>query len=359
MLELKIDFPDALIDIDRKITLTGAPAQTAVQFSTKTDRAGQIWRSQFTIQTDDQGQVDLSVVAPSEGSYTTVNGMGLIHSQQAENAAADDFFPASVFHALHTEIEAHCAGQQLSAVLTQRLTNDSVQRVEITESGIKGLLFLPTTVTVAPAVIVLKRQTSGQVDEAQAALYAARGYAALALDYTEQPTLQASPESLAYFEQALDWLRATVSPKHHFVAVSGYEQGAELALVLATQLASKVSAVLACEPTAAVQSNYPLAIENSQGPLLLASGKEHSSSGYCKSVAERLQQTGFDYNFQWYDFEGVAAGLRFSHVPTTLGGNTAEQVVALGKANKALWFSMIGFLHQAVAEAAAPKQLHA
>lgn len=359
MLELKIDFPDALIDLDRKITVTGVPAETAVQITTKTERAGHVWRSQVTVQSDSQGLVDLSTMAPSEGSYTTVNAMGLIHGQQAENAATTDVFSTSVYHPLHTEIEVKVADEVSRTVLTQRLTTESVQRVDITENGLKGVLFLPTSLSVAPAVMLLKRQATGPVDEAHAALYAARGYAAFALDYTELPALDAKADQLGYFAQALDWLRETVSPKHHFVAVSGYEEGAELALLLGTELASEVSAVLACEPTAALKSDYPLAIENIQGPLLLASGKPHSSSAYCKSVADRLQKTGFDYNFQWYDFEGVGAGLRFSHVPTTLTTSTTEQVSVLGLANKALWFAIIGLLHQAVAEAAAPKQLHA
>lgn len=359
MLELKVDFLDSLIDIDRKITLVGAPAQTPVVIKTKTERAGHVWRSEITAQSDANGEIDLSTVAPISGSYTEPNAMGIIYAQQAENAATTDLFPISVHHALHTEIEARVGDVTALTVLTQRLTHETVQRVEINESGIKGILFVPATAAQQPAVIVLKRQDAQAPDEAHAALYAARGYAALALDYDATPELTANLAQLSYFEQALDWLRETIRPKHHFVAVSGYEQGAELALILGVHLADKVSAVLACEPTAATQSPYPLAIEEIQGPLLLASGQAHTSSAYHQAIVERLQQAGFDYNFQWYDFEGVGAGLRFPHVPTTLTATDAKQVMALAQANKSLWFSMIGFLHQAVAEAAAPKQLNA
>lgn len=342
MLEINVDFADALIDIDRKITLTGAPAHTEVLIRTKTERAGQIWRSEFSVQSDEKGEAECP--------------MSLIYKQRAENAASTELFPLSVHHALQTVVEAqsgeHKTVELKPTVITQRLTHDSVQRVEIREEGIKGVLFVPAGAAV-PAVLVLKRQAADAIDEAHAALYAARGYAAFALDYAETPAIDATAESLVYFSKVLDWLREKVRPKHHFVAVSGYEEGAELALLLGVYFSAQVSAVIACEPTAAVPSGtHPLAIEEIQAPLLLASGRSHSSSAYQESIGKRLQQYGFDYNFQWYNFEGVAAGLRFPHIPTTNHAADAEQVQALAEANKVLWFSIIGFLHQAVAESA-------
>lgn len=355
MLEIKVDFPDALIDIDRKISIQGAPAQADVLISSKTERAGHVWRSQITVKSDASGAVDLATATPSAGSYEEPSAMGLLYAQQAENASAKELFPNSVHHALHTELEVSCEGQTAQTVLTQRLAQDAVQRVEIRENGLKGILFVPATSAEHPAMIVLKRQASQPLDESHAALYASRGYVTLALDYEHTPAIDSNVGQVAYFEQAFDWLREKVSPKHHFVGLCGYEEGAELAVLLGVLLPNKVSAVLACEPTAAVQNPYPLAVETIQGPLLLASGQDHSSSAYHQAIGERLQQHGFDYNFQWYDFEGVAAGLQFSHVPTTPHANSAAQVLKLAQANKALWFSMIGFLHQAVAEAAPGK----
>lgn len=355
MLEFKIDFPDALIDIDRKITISGAPADSDVIIRSKTERAGQVWRSQITVKSNESGEVDLAVSIPTSGSYTAANPMGLIYAQQAENAATQELFHSSVHHALHTELEAQCNELEAKTVLTQRLAQDAVQRVEINEAGLKGVLFIPASSAAQPAVIVLKRHADQPLDESQAALYASRGYAAFALDYELMPDVSATTEQLAYFSHAFDWLRGKISPKNHFVAVSGYEDGAELALVVGVQFAAKVSAVIACEATAEVLQPYPLAVEALQGPLLLASGQQHSASAYYQSIGERLEQHGFDYNFQWYDFEGVAGGLQFPHVPTTLHANNTAQVLALAQANKALWFSIIGFLHQAVAEAAAGK----
>ena len=84
--------------------------------------------------------------------------MGLWYTQRAENAAAHAVFPHSVHHALHTEIEVQCGDQVASTVVTQRLTHATVQRVEINEEGVKGVLFVPGSDGAKPAVLLLKKQ---------------------------------------------------------------------------------------------------------------------------------------------------------------------------------------------------------
>lgn len=358
MLEFEVDFVDALIDIDRKLTLKGAPAQAELVIRTKTERAGHIWRSQITVRADEAGQVDLNKVAPSAGSYTQVQPMGLFYTQLAENAGATDLFSDSMHHAIHTEIEAQYGEQVATTVVTQRLTHSTVQRVEIIEKDIKGVLFVPSSAGAKPAVLVLKKYAAAPLDESQGALYAARGYTALVLDYAATPDVNADRDALAVFQVALAWLRDNTGPKNNFIAVSGYGEGAELAVLLGVHLNAEVSAVIACEPTAAVPASYPLAVENCQAPILLASGQLHSSNAYQQAIGQRLQQHGFDYNFQWYSYEGVAQGLSFPHVPTLHNSESAEQALVLAQANKDLWFAIIGFLHQAVIEAASPAQLN-
>ncbi len=358
MLEFEVDFADALIDIDRKLTVKGAPAQAELVIHTKTERAGHIWRSQITVQADDEGKVDLSKVSPSAGSYTQAQPMGLFYTQLAENASATDLFSDSVHHAIHTEIEAQCGDQVAKTVLTQRLTHSTVQRVEIREQDLKGVLFVPSSAGDKPAVLVLKKQAVAPLDEAQGALYAARGYTALVLDYSATPDLSADVDELAIFQLALGWLRDNASPKNNFIAVSGYGEGAELAVLLGVQLKAEVSAIIACEPSAAVPASYPLEVENCQAPILLASGQLHRGNDYQQAIGQRLQQHGFDYNFQWYSYEGVEQGLSFPHVPTLHSSASAEQALLLAQANKDLWFAIIGFLHQAVIEAARPSQLN-
>lgn len=358
MLEFEVDFADTLIDIDRKLTLKGAPAQAELIIQTKTERAGQVWRSQITVQADADGCVDLTQAVPLAGSYADKSAMGLWYTQRAENAAAVDLFPASVHHALHTEIEAQYAEQKAQTVVTQRLTHATVQRVEVNEPQFKGVLFVPSSSSAKPALLLLKRYSSAPLDEAQAALFAARGYTALALDYEHTPAITVESAALESFRAALQWLRDQTSPKNNFVGVCGYGEGAELAVLLGVKLNTEVSAVIACEPIAATHDSYPLAVEDCLGPILLASGQQHLGSDYQRAIGQRLQKYGFDYNFQWYNYEGVGAGLSFPHVPTLHHVNSSAEALVLAQANKDLWFAIIGFLHQAVIEAASPHQLN-
>ncbi|NLJ61901.1 MAG: hypothetical protein GX332_01120 [Alcaligenaceae bacterium] len=358
MLQIAIDFPDSLIDIDRKITISGAAAHQLVTVQTMTERGnGQVWRSQLVYKSDAQGKVDLSTAVP-EGMETALP-LQLLYEQRPENAATQDVYPLSVHHALHTQIDVSSEGQQAQTVLTQRLATETVQRVELDQDGVKGVFFVPTFAGDKPAVLVLKSAAEQPVQEELAALYAARGYMALALDYAHTPAAEASKEDLALFECALRWLRESCKPKHQFVAVCGTGQGAQLALLLGVRFSLEVSAVIAWEPATSQFEAQLIAVDQLQGPLLMASGKAHHGSAYFKQVVAQLEQSGFDYRVQWYNFEGVAAGLQPPHIPVRLHCDVASQVVDLATANKTLWFGVIAFLHQAVAEAAIPNQLHA
>lgn len=355
MLKIEIDFVDALIDIDRKITIKGASPNAEVLVRTKTERAGQVWRSEHKYQADKNGQVDLKT-EPATDDEKEISALAIIYTQQAENASASCLLNPMVYHPLHTEIEAESEAQSASHVLTQRLLPETVQRVEVDEPDFKGLLFVPATTNSKAAVLVLKEKTNSALDESHAALYGARGYIALALDYdaSDVQNVLVFQEKIA---QVLEWLRETMRPKNSFVAVSGYREGADLALNLAIALAAQVSALIACEPTQVKPTC--IEVENVQGPVLIASGQLHSGQAYNQELANRLQKTGFDYRFQWYSFQAVNQGLSFPHLPTTLSTHSKAEALVLAEASKELWFGIIGFLHQAVAEAGAPTQLDA
>lgn len=355
MLKIEIDFVDALIDIDRIITVQGAAPYADISLRTKTERAGHIWRSQSTYQADENGLLELKTTSQND-QHSEQQALALIYGQQAENAATTALVNSMVYQPIQTEIEASSGGIKAIQVLTQRLLTDAVQRVEINEDELQGVLFVPTSPLEKGAIIVLKEHTSSALDEAQAALYAARGYICFALNYNELH-LQQDPLLQAKMVRALKWLRETMRPKHDFVAVSGYRDGADLALGLGIKLANSISAVIACEAMALAPTLD--SVELLQGPLLVASCQLHSSHNYNMAVAQRLQNHGFDYRFQWYDFEGLNQGLRYPHLPTTLEADGKAQTLQLANASKMLWFGIISFLHQAVAEAGAPKKFNA
>jgi len=254
-LNITVSPADDLIDVPRRIVVTGAQPGELVQVASRTVRAGAVWRSSARFTADAAGHVDLTLAPAVEGDYQGISAMGLLWSQAPEQPGKRELFHADVQQALTTVLEASSAAGKAEAELTQRLYADGVTRQEVREQGLVGTLFLPAGPGPHPAVMILNG-SGGGINEPRAALYASHGYAAFALAYFKAPGLSdyISNTPLEYFEKGLDWLRATVKPLGDFVAVSGQSRGGELVLLLGATFPQKVSAVLAYVPSALVHS---------------------------------------------------------------------------------------------------------
>jgi len=98
--------------------------------------------------------------------------------------------------------------------------------------------------------------SGGGINEPRAALYASRGYIALALGYfrCEGRPDWINDTPLEYFRDALAWLRRETRPLNDFVAVTGQSRGGELSMLLAATFPEAVSAVMAYVPASCVHS---------------------------------------------------------------------------------------------------------
>ena len=258
---LSVTPEDALIDVPRRIAVTALSLGEEVVLHTRTVRGpGVVWRSAGVFRADGHGEVDLQRDAPIRGSYADVSAMGLIWSQAPEQVGASrDVFADEPAAALSTGITVQRHGSlPLHGRLVQRLAGAGVTRRELREDGLVGTLFLPPDRAdgrAHPAILVLNG-SGGGINEPRAALYASRGYAALALGYFKAPGrpdyISATP--LEYFETALAWLHCTLRPWQGFVAVSGQSRGGELALLLGSTFPQLVSAVIGYVPAALVHS---------------------------------------------------------------------------------------------------------
>lgn len=261
-LSLRVDPVDALIDVPRRITVSGAKPGALVTIGTETSRSGHPWLSRAVFRADAAGAVDLGRDAPLGGDYAGVSAMGLIWSQVSPTGGARDHaqFNASTAEPLVTRLTVSADGAEARADLVQRLLAPGVVREEISEGGIVGVLYRPTGAGPFPAVMFLNGSNGG-VNEPRAALMAAKGYHAMTLAYFGYPGVQRhiSNTRLEYFADALDWLRARVQPKDGFVAVSGQSRGGELALLLGATYPDKVSAVAGWVPSAFVHGGQAAA----------------------------------------------------------------------------------------------------
>ncbi|KRE06746.1 palmitoyl-CoA hydrolase [Bosea sp. Root670] len=246
-----------LIDVSRRIVLTGLPAGAEVTIAAETPRDGHVWRAEAVFVAGADGSIHLGRDAPVRGDYEGVAAMGLVWAQ----TGTGELFPADLSRPLETTLTARIGGETMaSGQFNQVLMAEGVTRHPLAEDGLVGTLFLPADEGPHPAIMILNG-SGGGINEPRAALWASRGVAALALGYFGAPGLPKyiSNTPLEYFARGLDWLRARVRPKNDFVAVAGQSRGGELALLLGATFPDKVSAVLGYVPSAFVHGGQAAA----------------------------------------------------------------------------------------------------
>ncbi|CAH1649513.1 Palmitoyl-CoA hydrolase [Hyphomicrobiales bacterium] len=246
-----------LIDVPRRIVLSGLPAGAEVTIAAETPRDGHVWRAEAVFAAAADGSVDLERDAPLRGDYAGVAAMGMVWAQTGNG----ELFPADLSHPLETRLTAAIGGETVATGrFSQILMADGVTRHPLAEDGLVGTLFLPDGAGPHPAIVILNG-SGGGINEPRAALWASRGVAALALGYFGAPGLPKyiSNTPLEYFARGLDWLRATVRPLNGFVAVAGQSRGGELALLLGATFPERVSAVLGYVPSAFVHGGQAAA----------------------------------------------------------------------------------------------------
>ena len=84
-----LDIPStSLWDEKIKIKLSGlTPGDRAEITALVHDEAGVTWRSRAVFQADESGEVDPAITAPSQGTYSVCDQMGLFWSMKAEGSS--------------------------------------------------------------------------------------------------------------------------------------------------------------------------------------------------------------------------------------------------------------------------------
>lgn len=251
MIALKIAPPDALIDVPRSISASGLAAGKAELTTVFIHPDGSQWQSQAVFNIGVEGRLNLATDAPLVGDWQSPDPMAPIWSLRQVTVSRIELAEERLEprHIQLTLVDA--VGQSASETLTQRYLAPGVQRTRVQDNGLSGTLFTPVGPGPHPLVIVLNG-SGGGTPEQRAALFAAHGYAGLALGYFKAPGrpdyISATP--LEYFEQAMSWARETLQPRDGFIALAGHSRGGELALLLGSLLPEQVSAVIGYVPSA-------------------------------------------------------------------------------------------------------------
>jgi len=127
-----------------------------------------------------------------------------------------------------------------------------VRRLDVSENGLVGAVFLPDGAADVPGVLVLGGSDGGMWEQS-AAFLASEGYAALALAYFGMDGL---PETLAsipleYFETGIVHLQALPEVDSDQIGVLGVSRGGELALLLGATY-PQIKGVIAYVPSGLV-----------------------------------------------------------------------------------------------------------
>ena len=410
--------PDtALVDQVVSISITGlAPKQTATVKATMTDNHGNAWQSWAEFVADQRGKIELTKQAPSQGSYTGVDPMGLFWSMTKSARPDKNQPPVHKFLApVVVKFELEVSGKSVSsASLTRLYVGPGVRASEVRDNGLVAKLYEPAKGGVHPGIIVLGGSEGGIGSaEAAAALLASHGYAALAVAYFGMEGL---PRRLVevpidYLKKAIDWMGAAASVDRRRLAVMGWSKGGELSLLLASNF-SELKAVVAYVPSHVVwqgiggaasswtyrgqqlphvpyksmpstrDATGPLSfmpfylasldnkeavasatipVEKINGPVLLISGKDDQlwpSSAMADNVVSRLKEKRHPFKFTHlaYDLAGHSIGITYSPTTDSTGNqrmNFGGQPAGNARAQADSWPRVLEFLKAALKDAAA------
>jgi dienelactone hydrolase len=376
-------FPaESLADEAVRVRVAGIEPGVAVTVRARLrDDFGTWWESACAFRADDQGVVDLARQAPESGSYEGVEPMGFLWSMApADPGPASPMMVTSVEPKV-VELTAEVDGQPVAtAKLVRQYLAPGVRRIEVRDDGLHGTFLVPAGKEPFPAIILLSG-SGGGLSEAQAALYAAHGYAALALAYFRAGHLpnELIRIPLEYFERAIAWLQARREVDPERLAVGGASRGGELSLLLASRF-PQFKAVVANVPSAIVyggvggdegayhqpawthsgeevpfftsrrnrddgyvpEPGVPFAltplflrgleeeepvraatipVERINGPILLISGKDDAmwpSTRYSEMVMDRLAAHGHPYPDRHLAYDGAGHIIGQPWVPTTV-----------------------------------------
>jgi hypothetical protein len=245
------------------VRVTGLPADTDVTVVARlSGYRGADWRSEATYRSDAGGVVDLAATGDPMALWWDMTPVAGTVGQSDDATAA----------ALPSALDVLVGGATVASVgFARAFAAPGVRRIDLTEDGLAGALFLPPDEGPHPAVVTLAG-SGGGILASEAALLASRGFAALALAYFNFPgrPAQLAGQPLEYFGAALDWLARQPAVRPGALAVKGNSRGGELALLIGAHF-PQVGAVVSVAGSGIVWG--AIESQNADGPAWTLAGQ--------------------------------------------------------------------------------------
>ena len=243
------------------ITLTGLGAGREVRLVATADLAGTAMSSRATFVADDDGRVDLSTTAPTQGSWTTPDAMGPLWSMTGGRSGADAGILTND-HAVRLEVSAD--GKALAGTTVERSGYGAdVEVRDVSDGGMVAAYATPDGLSAdasLPAVLVFSGSEGGLDNARASAVWLAElGYPALGISYFKSP---GQPPALAdvpveTFLTGLAWLHDQPGVDTERVFTFGISRGGEMALWLAANRPDEVYGAFAPTGSGIVYCGYP------------------------------------------------------------------------------------------------------
>jgi hypothetical protein len=245
-----------LLDEPLRIRLRGAPPDAEITVRAHLlDPRAVTWSSHASFVADANGSVDLTTDASVSGTYSGVDGEGLMSSMAVGDDVASRPFEMTSVAPLVIDLVAEISGHTVALAQARRLyVAKGVLTTVLREGDLSGLFFRAPDEGARPGVLVLGGSSGGLAFAAQvAALLASRGFPSLALAYfgAEKLPPHLVDIPLEYFATALDWLGSQPQVRSDALGVVGRSRGAELALLLGSRLPS-IRSVVAYSPSSTI-----------------------------------------------------------------------------------------------------------
>ncbi|MEL7473491.1 MAG: alpha/beta fold hydrolase, partial [Planctomycetota bacterium] len=215
-------------------------------------------RAAATFEADAHGVVDVATMAPTAGSYRSVDRSGLFWSMRPTDTELPDWGTSTVIH-ISVDLDADGAAD-LRDTVTLRPSIDGLERIPIGDEHPAAFLMRPPSVERPPVVIVMGG-SEGHDSTARsiAPKLASRGFAVVGLPYYS-PAWGSQPQripglprafhniDLSRVESIRDWIRAQDDLDGERIGLWGVSKGGEMALAAASRI-DGFSSVVAIVPS--------------------------------------------------------------------------------------------------------------
>ena len=244
-MKIKISKLNSLADEKIQIRITGLKVHSKLKITAKAELPwckGEKFSSYGIYSVDADGQVDLDLIKPDEGTYKMADSMGLIYSLKkyeskgkniAENICIDEPF------LIHMKFENEHDKEEVS--LQRFFKTKDVSIVDINEE-FSGKLFMNPNAS--NKIILFISGSSGDTKalELMAGPLSSRGFNILTVPYFHAKGLSENLEEvpLEYFEKIFKWIKNNdvinkKKDEETEIYIHGTSKGAECALLLASK----------------------------------------------------------------------------------------------------------------------------